>query len=308
MRKVFNDPELQQKFDKDGYISLPFISADKVERLKELFFETLPKSGGQITAGDITTVETDSSTLTYDFTFIDKNPDYKRLVFDLITKEFAESATKYLHNYKPIIANYIRKRVDTGEVPVHQNWAFADERKVSTVSIWCPLVDSTRENGTLEVIPGSHKRFAELRGPMIPWELEGIKNELVDKYMVPINTKAGDCVILDDSIVHYTRPNRTPNLRLAIQLILIPEEAPSIHYHLDHNQPNEVKVWEVDHDFYMEFNPWMKPENVKTVSTRPYKPKSLSVQEFDAGLKAPRFDEEPGGIFNKIKKLFLQEA
>ncbi|MBS1613043.1 MAG: hypothetical protein JST49_09500, partial [Bacteroidetes bacterium] len=53
MRKVFNDHELQKKFDRDGYVSVPFISADKVERLKELFFETLPKSGGQISMGDL---------------------------------------------------------------------------------------------------------------------------------------------------------------------------------------------------------------------------------------------------------------
>lgn len=305
MRKVFNDPELQKKFDRDGYVSVPFISADKVERLKELFFETLPQSGGQISMGDLD--ESSEHAITYDFTFIDKNPDYKRLVFDVITKEFEEGAKKYLANYTPIIANYIRKKADMGEVPVHQNWAFADERKVTTVSIWCPLVDSTRENGTLEVVPGSHKRFGELRGPMIPWELEGISKELKEKYMVPINTKAGDCVILDDSIVHYTRPNRTQNLRLAIQLILIPADYPSIHYHLDHSQPNEVKVWEVDHDFYMGFNPWMKPENVKTIGTLPYKQKNISIAEFEAGMKQPRFDEETG-LLSKIKRLFVQEA
>jgi hypothetical protein len=49
-------------------------------------------------------------TITYDFTFIDKNPEYKKLVFDIIVKEFEQEYSKVLDNYKPIIANFIRKK------------------------------------------------------------------------------------------------------------------------------------------------------------------------------------------------------
>lgn len=305
MRKTFNDPQLQKEFDKNGYVRVPFISPERVAKLKNLFFETLAKSGGQITSDEVDSAG--ETLITYDFTFIDKNPDYKRLVFDIITREFAPEVEKLLANYKPIIANYIRKKSNTGEVPVHQNWAFVEERKYTSVSIWCPLVDSFRDNGTLEVVPGSHKRFAEFRGPMIPWELDAIKPQLIEKYLQPLDTKAGDAVILDDSLVHYSRPNKTQDLRIAIQLILIPAELPSVHYHLDYQNPTEVKVWEVDHDFYMQFNPWMKAENVKTIATMPYTPKSYTVPEFEAALLKPRFDEETG-LLSKIKKLFTADV
>lgn len=304
MRKVFNSPGLQKEFDKNGFVQVPFISQEKVEKLKNLFFETLPKSGGQIRPEEVDTVGV--TEITYDFTFIDKNPDYKRLVFDIITKEFAPEVEGLLAGYRPIIANYIRKKPEGGgEVPVHQNWAFVEERKYTSVSIWCPLVDSFRENGTLEVVPGSHKRFGEFRGPMIPWELESIKPQLIEKYLQPLNTKAGDAVILDDSIVHYSRPNKTPGLRIAIQLILIPAEVPSVHYHLDYQKPDEIKVWEVDHDFYMQFNPWMKATGVKTITTLPYIPKPVSLNEFELALRQPRIDE-PLGFFSRIKKMFSE--
>jgi len=206
--------------------------------------------------------------------------------------------------WRIVILYYIRKKSDTGEVPLHENWAFADEKKCTTISIWCPLVDSTIENGTLQVVPGSQKRFGEYRGPMVPWELDDIKQEIIDKHLVPLETKAGNCVVLDDSIVHYSAINKTEGLRLAIQLICVPSEEPSIHYHLDYqNNPNEIKVLEVKDDLYMEFNPWKKPENVKVIDTIPFRNTRITEEEFIARLKAPAFDEIKLGFFEKIKKV-----
>ena len=304
MRKVFNDALLQEQFDKDGYVRVPFISKERVEKLKQAFFNTLPQSGGTIIPEDVLTV--DVPDITYDFTFIDKSPEYKRLVFDVIAKEFKPEVNKYLADYKPIIANFIRKKTDSGEVPLHQNWAFVEERKCTSVSIWCPLVDSTIENGTLQVVPGSHKRFGEFRGPMVPWQLDNIKNEIIENYLVPLETKAGDCVILDDSIIHYSALNKTNHLRLAIQLILIPAEFYSVHYHLDPQNPTEIKIWEVDKDFYMQFNPWMKPENTKTLGSIPYSQKFLNVKEFETVLRGKKMDGQPKNILSKLKNLFAE--
>lgn len=309
MRNVLNDPALNAQFIRDGYVRVPFISPAEVEELKQLFFDTLPESGGQITTEE-TGVE-NSRLVTYDFTFIDKSVEYKQRVFDIISTRFKARMDELLADYRPIIANYIRKQTNDGEVPLHENWAFADERKCFTVSIWCPLVDGTVENGTLQVVPGSHKRFGEVRGPMIPWELDNIKEHIIQNHLVPLETKAGDCVILDDSIVHYSAPNRTEGLRLAIQLICIPSEMPSIHYHMNPAEnPGMVDVLEVDVDFYMQFNPWKKPEGAKKLRSIPHTTQFIDEAEFAQRLQGPRFDElseipaEAGGIFSRLKKVF----
>ena len=306
MRSVLKDPILEAQFQRDGFVSVPFISANEVEELKHKFFETLPQSGGQITA-DETGVE-GSGMITYDFTFIDKNPNYKKLVFDIITDHFKPHVDRLLADYQPIIANYIHKRPEGGEVPLHQNWAFVDERKCTSVSIWVPLVDSTLENGTLQVVPGSHKRFGEFRGPMVSWELDNLKNELIEKYLIPLETKAGECVILDDSIVHYSAINKTKGLRLTIQLILIPKEEKSIHYHMDSSMPGTIQVLEVDKDFYMEFNPWAKPRNPKVLRSFKLDQPLIGEDEYLRRMKLPKFDEEPiykdKSIFNRIKEVF----
>jgi hypothetical protein len=304
MRRVLKDESLETQFQKDGYVCVPFISAKEVEELKQLFFDTLPESGGQITSDDIK----NEHFISYDFTFIDKNPEYKRKVYEIISSYFKPHMERLLDNYKPIIANYIRKKPETGEVPLHQNWAFSDEMKCSTVSIWCPLVDSTVENGTLQVVPGSHKKFGKNRGPMVPWELENIKNEIIDHFLIPLETKAGDCVILDDSIIHYSAINKTEGLRLTMQLICIPSEMPSLHYHKNPQGNGNIEVLEVDENFYFQFNPWKFPTDVKKVGEIPFKGNYLSINDFQEVLKRPRFDtikvSEEKGLFTKIFGLF----
>lgn len=299
MRPVFKDPRTEEEFQKEGYVVVDFLSADEIEHLKNKFFELLPESGGNITASE-SGFDIDIS---YDFTFIDKNIDFKRKVFNEITAKLGTHMNDRLNNYRPIIANYIRKTEGAGEVPLHENWAFADEKKCSTVSIWCPLVDATVENGTLQVVPGSHKRFGEARGPMVPWELEEIREVIIDKYLKPMVIPAGKAVILDDSIVHYSAPNRTPGLRLAIQLICIPDELPSLHYHMDPSaDDNKIKVLEVDREFYMNFNPWQFPTGLQAVDTIDHHLKIINEETFASRLYGKRFDEEKKTP--KMKALF----
>lgn len=285
---VFRNADTQRQFDVAGYVHLKgFLSAAEVEALKAAYFELLPESGGAMT-GDETDFKSKSE-ITYDFTFIDRNWEYKQKVFDRIQAAFEPHFEPILADYTPIIANFIRKEADGGEVPLHQNWAFVDELRYTSVSIWVPLVDSTRDNGTLEITPGSHKRFGRFRGPLVPWELDQIKDDIIRDFMVPMNATAGDAVILDDSVVHYSNINTTTGLRLTIQLILVPKGVPSIHYHLDRAaSADEVRVLEVDRDFYMKFHPWKRPEG-KEIGKRKVQLRYIDRAEFEARLRGPEF-------------------
>jgi hypothetical protein len=298
MRNVFKDPKTEREFQKNGYVILPFLNDDEVTSLKNSYFNTLNESGG-IHAG-----EKSDDEISYDLTFINKNVKYKKNVFKMITDVFDKNYKNVLDNYKPIIANYIRKKENGGEVPMHQNWAFANEMKCSTVTIWCPLTDSTKANGTFQLVPGSHKRFGKTRGPMIPSELLKIEKEIIGNYMIPIEINAGQMLILDDSIVHYSAPNTTDGLRLAIQLILIPKEENSIHYYYDREKDNGlVEVLDVDHEFYMSFNPWKKvDDSLNRFSFIKHNTEFLTIKEFDKKLKARRFDKLT--TFQKVLNYF----
>jgi len=303
MRVVFQDPSLQQIFDEKGYVQVPFLSPAEVAHLKNAYFATLDQRGGGITHDEVDTVAM-KERITYDFTFIDKNVGYKQLVFDLITTTFGPHAEKILDNYTPLIANFIRKTEADGEVPLHQNWAFVDETAGTSITIWVPLMDSNEHNGTLQMVDKSHKKFGQTRGPLVPWELDHIKEAIISKHLTPMNVKAGNAIILDDSIIHYSNINQTAGLRLAIQLILIPQEFPSIHYHFPPGNPRRdaVHVWEVDRSFYTAFNPWKIPAGIPNLGKIAFREEYLDEATFVRRLQGSSFEDQ------KLTLLPLTEA
>jgi hypothetical protein len=164
-------------------------------------------------------------------------------------------------------------------VPIHQNWTFVDEDKFTSVSVWIPLVDVSRANGTLEIIKGSHRVLAKYRSPSIPWVFDGLWDVLKEKYFEPILIKAGQAGILDDSILHYSSPNDTDHVRTTVQLIMVPADATPVHYHRDPAKPDELEVFEVSSDFFTEFDMKKKPEGVPAIGKVPYAYHKLSETE-----------------------------
>jgi ectoine hydroxylase-related dioxygenase (phytanoyl-CoA dioxygenase family) len=289
-RAIFRNSNDEAAFHRLGYTVVPFLDENLVAYFKDQFFKTIEqsegaKSGEKVDYGN-------EKEITYDFTFTDENINYKQTVFNIITEKFQSIADNYLLEYKPIIANYIRKEENNGEVPMHQNWAFVDEMKYTSISIWVPLVDSNEDNGTLQMVNSSHKRFGRYRGPMIPWELRNLKKEIVAGHLTPMNVKAGTAVILDDSIIHYSDINKTSGLRLAIQLIMIPKEAEPIHYHFESTKSgSQISQLQANSNFYTHFHPWLKPEGLRVKRKIPYSESIYAYNDFLKGLASSRFDD-----------------
>jgi hypothetical protein len=70
------------------------------------------------------------------------------------------------------------------------------------------------------------------------------------------------------------------------------------------NNPKEIQILEVHDDFYMEFNPWKKPDGVKVIGKVPFVNRRIDEQEFKERLKAPGFDQSKLGFFQKVKQVF----
>lgn len=114
-------------------------------------------------------------------------------------------------------------KVAAGAVPWHQDksyWPGANANPVITV--WVPLVDSNQDNGCLNIMPRTHrKRVWSYHRETVTGTgyLEIDAEHLGDKNQaVPLPVRKGDAILFNDRCVHSSTPNRSKQVRWAIDL------------------------------------------------------------------------------------------
>ena len=256
-RKVFHAEAMENEFNQKGYVTLDLLDEQKFTELQELLAD-LNKST------DKTNVNIQSE---YELSFFNRDVDYRRMVLRRINDFFKPLLDPILDNYEPLIVNLFNKKPGSGEVPIHQNWTFVDESKYTSVSVWIPLCDVSRLNGTLEVVPKTHNTLTNYRSPSIPWVFEGLEEVLKEKYLQPLELKKGQIGILDDAILHWSSENNSDHDRATIQLIMKPVEAMPLHYYCEDLDRGELSVYKVDSDFFASFEMHDRPKDVPVVAT-----------------------------------------
>lgn len=182
----------------------------------------------------------------------------------------------YLGEHELVVGNFVVKRPGgRGAVPVHQDWTFVDERRFTSLSIWCPLTDVTPDNGTLHVLPGSHALANFLRGPDVPVPFHG-HEEVIRARGTALSLPAGHAVIYNHRLVHWSPENVTDAPRVAANLLLIPAGARLCHVRGARRAGSgELDVYEVDRSYFLDARPWQPP------------PISCRIGSVDAAVNAP---------------------
>jgi phytanoyl-CoA hydroxylase len=107
----------------------------------------------------------------------------------------------------------------SGDKPWHQDAAyFRGSDPQLMFGVWIALDPATRENGCMEVIPGSHLRGPAPHVPAEDINLCTIRPDLVrldDRVALPM--EPGDVLIFHSLIHHYTAANRSNRRRRALQ-------------------------------------------------------------------------------------------
>jgi ectoine hydroxylase-related dioxygenase (phytanoyl-CoA dioxygenase family) len=107
-----------------------------------------------------------------------------------------------------------------GVVAWHQDYSYwTRTTPLAHLTCWIGLDDSTRENGCLNYVPGSHK-WPDLPKPVLTGEMDGIRSslppELRDKFEpVAIELKKGESAFHHARTMHGSGANDTPKPRRA---------------------------------------------------------------------------------------------
>lgn len=275
-KPIFKNPEHQTLFEKQGFLVLPFLNEAEVASLDLLFDELHP---------NINQSGFFSGSYSNDIL-------YKKNASQKIVEIFNRAYQQTFINYTPFGGAFLYKVPgENSELAAHQDWTILDEQKNVALNCWVPLCDVTKENGALMILPGSHfDNFNVIRAPTLPFFFSG-DDQMVINELVPMEVKAGTSVILNQSVIHYSPPNRSTQIRKAITAG-IKSEGAQMYFHYKEPDKNELEVFEMNDDFLIRFNDF-----ANDIGKRPYLGKSIGFIPYEL----PRLSQEK--LYAKLKEM-----
>ena len=234
---IFKDTSLQEKLEKQGYVVVDFLTENDVELLNTIFDKlhaSLPESAGFV-----------SGSYSNDF-------NYKKEASDTILSVFSKYFEQIFKDYQAFGAAFLYKLSTAGsELGVHQDWTIVDEEKYVALNCWVPLTDVNEKNGALHVLPGSqYPKIVTVRAPTLPFFFRGSEAQVISN-TIPQYIKAGQAVILNQSVIHYSPPNRSGKIRKAITAGVKTKGAPMIFHYK--TTDDKVERFEMPEDFLLRF-------------------------------------------------------
>jgi hypothetical protein len=239
-RTTLLDPELQHRFEQDGYVV--------VDLLDE---EALSAVAARYDAMDHERREHFDWVEGFSTSIYDARPEYRREVLDVMDEIVQPALAGVLDHYRIFWANFLVKQPGADPVPPHVDWTFLDEDRFSSVTIWCPLRDTTPENGTLGVVSGSHRRIDFLRAANVPTfeRCVAAVADIEDRPVIPV--RAGQAIVMDNRVVHFSTPNADDESRVVIGCVAGPVEAELHHYWMDEQE--RLLRFDIDRSFYLDY-------------------------------------------------------
>lgn len=240
MLPLFTSPVLQEEFDKNGFVHVPFLSEEQVDTLMEAY-----KS-----------MEAEHKAIGIPFITSSHSNDYQLIqrVDEAITAVFKPEMDKLLQNYNLLFGNFLIKQPSPeSKTPLHQDTSFVDETKYASISVWVALTDTTPENGCMRFVKGSHKFRHTIRpSHNYPWYYEDVLDTL-ETMLVDYPSKKGEAFIFHHGLIHASYANATSTPRVAAILAAYPTNADLLMYFQQPDYPEMMQHYAMTKDAFLHF-------------------------------------------------------
>jgi len=245
MRTIFKNTTHQELYNRDGFVSLPLLSAQEVADLLAVYKEL--NSG--LEDNKFYTSHTSADVA------------YKTKVDVAIKRVLEPKLVDIFEDYKPVFAFFLVKAQGSETLDLHLDWQFVDEEKHTGFNIWCPLVDVDKANGAIFAIPGSHRHIQILRGYNTPNPMWYVDAPVKENHLKTLPLKAGEALIFDLRLVHGAWPNTQTDKRIAVGMVAIPQEADMLHFWAEKNERGhtEIEVYKMEPEYYMHNHNGQRP-------------------------------------------------
>lgn len=257
---IFKDEANTRHFNELGFVVVPFLTDSQIDELKALYKKCYPKG----VEGFFTTT-------------FENNTEHRSLVNSSIQEICASRIEELFEEYKILFSSYIVKAPgENSELILHQDMTLVDESKFAGMNIWCPLVDLNDKNGAIQVLPKSHRLYNTYRGSSIPDIYDGKVDE-VKSLMTSLELKAGEAVIFDQSIIHYSPPNLSDEERPVINTFVAHKQAElRVCYWDKEQEPPRIEIFKEDDDLLINYEQFGS-----NIFERPTLGESIGLFEYD---------------------------
>jgi len=231
---LFKNEKIQQQFDLNGYVVVPFLNESEVKTLRDFFFEKHPSIPDGFYSSSFNADET-----------------HKQSVNQKIESVLGENVAAHFNSIKKLGSCFLNKQPGAqSEMPIHQDWTVVDEPNFDSITIWIPLQDVNETNGAIQVIDGSHRFHNALRSPSLQDPFKNVQSELrKDLKLLPM--KAGEAFIFSQALLHASPANLSTEPRISVTYGLIDEKAQLMFYH---HEAGKVEQYFVDENFFQQYN------------------------------------------------------
>lgn len=248
------DQRLGAKLWDDGFVTVPFLDATGLDRLRDLWDDIRPPS----LSGIYSNVH-------------DQDVERNRRVDVEIRRVFGPAFDALFVGAELRGASFLVKGTgpDSASTP-HQDWNNVDERITQSLSVWVPLTDVDEHNGALVVIPGSHRMRPTVRSLDTP-SLYLDFDDRLDPLLVTVPARAGDAVVYAHNLFHGSRPNASERIRVSAVAGAVPIGTRLVHYRAAGpdaaSSGDDFDLLEVTDDFYFSGIPDLKAGRLPDTAT-----------------------------------------
>jgi ectoine hydroxylase-related dioxygenase (phytanoyl-CoA dioxygenase family) len=270
MQALFRDPILQEQYDRQGFLVMPFLSGNQVNDLRNLYHHV-------INPVEVTDLYESSR---------NNSQANNQIINESIYGVMKDSAEKIFQEVSFYGGTFMVKSCKNSSLlPLHQDWSVVEEEKYSTMFIWCPMQDVSPLNGGIFLLEGSHTYFNNLRSGSYPSN-RYILPVAYKQWIKNIPVKSGEALIYSDKIFHGSHKNAGADDRIIATARVTTKNAPLVYFHK--TKVDEVSVYQASSSFYLNHIDSIAkgnmPDHVPLLYKRNYQHREISVDDLQRKL------------------------
>ena len=262
----FVSSDIQKAYDAHGYAVTPLIDQQKIQQLAGIFSKYFSTDGLPSVYDTIAMTEAE--------TIAKVNEEINQVCSEDLSKLLTgfRIVCSIFFIKKPGADSHLSLHVDTSlTVPPHH-----------AMGIWIPLCDIDETTGRFCVLEKSEHYLPPYNTPSIPYSYNEVES-MLDPYLTCLSMRAGDALIMNNSLLHATQKNTSDKTRVAVVIKVVDETAPLVTTYYDETaEPGKkVKLYKQSNDFFTtgKFRSAVPPEGAEFVSYVPELPKVFSKEE-----------------------------